>query len=201
MDIRKAKRQKTGTVPPRSITPEKKVASVPAIDNDGVAVAPMDMYGGDVVIAQYMEFLKENDITEEDITNVLSALITSGNVVWKFELLNQIPVEFQVRKSWLNDHILEVIDEETKGNEKVSMMRYNNMIAVCNLAASMTAYKDEQYRIDTKEDFAKARKRVQDMPYIIQNALVNKLAVFERVVAVAVSEWALKNFTKPRKEG
>ena len=111
-----------------------------------------------------------------------------------------MPVEFRVRPSWVDDYILELIDRETADNERVSMMRYNNMVAVCNLAASMTAFKGETYRVETRDDFETARKRIQDMPYIIQNALVNKLAVFDRTIAVATSDWAIKNFTKPRKE-
>ena len=170
------------------------------MDKNGDAVAPSDAFGADAVISQYMSFLKDNDITMEDLENVLSALISAGNVSWKFDLLGSIPAEFQVRSTWVNDYILELVDQETKDDQKVSMLRYNNIIAVCNLAASLTAYKDEVYRIESREDFDKARKRIQDMPYIIQNALVNKLAVFDRAIAVATSDWAIKNFTKPRKE-
>ena len=141
-----------------------------------------------------------DNITDDDIRDVLECLITSGNVSWRFELFDRIPVEFRVRPSWVDDYILELVDRETADNDRVSMMRYNNLVAVCNLAASMAAFRDETYRVETKEDFEKARKRVQDMPYIIQNALVNKLAVFDRTIAVATSDWAVKNFMRPRKE-
>ena len=36
------------------------------------------------------------------------------------------------------------------------------------------------------------------MPYITQNALVNALSLFDKALAVATSDWAVKNFTKPR---
>jgi len=162
--------------------------------------SPLEEFGPESVIKSYLDFLHARNITDDDIRDVLECLITSGNVSWRFELFDRIPVEFRVRPSWVDDYILELVDRETADNDRVSMMRYNNLVAVCNLAASMAAFRDETYRVETKEDFEKARKRVQDMPYIIQNALVNKLAVFDRTIAVATSDWAVKNFMRPRKE-
>ena len=199
MDIRKAKRG-SGTVPPKVQTPEREMPAAPSVDGSGDAVAPSRDFGNDAVIAQYMAFLEENGITEEDLQNVLSAIITSGNVSWKFMLFDSIEAEFQIRPAWVNDCILELVDEETKSSEKVSVIRYNNIISVCNLAASLTRYKGESYNIRSREDFDNARKRIQGMPYVLQNALVNKLAVFDRSIAVATSDWAVKNFTKARKE-
>ena len=207
MDIRLASRNtgaprgmKEGTVPPGTLTEEKAARPVPEVDGEATIKGPLEEFGPESVISQYLDFLHAHDITDDDIQDVLECLITSGNVSWQFKLFDRMPVEFRVRPSWVDDYILELIDRETADNERVSMMRYNNMVAVCNLAASMTAFKDETYRVETREDFEMARKRIQDMPYIIQNALVNKLAVFDRTIAVATSDWAIKNFTKPRKE-
>ncbi len=207
MDIRLASRNtgaprgmKEGTVPPGTLTEEKAARPVPEVDGEATIKGPLEEFGPESVISQYLDFLHAHDITDDDIQDVLECLITSGNVSWKFKLFDRMPVEFRVRPSWVDDYILELIDREAADNERVSLMRYNNMVAVCNLAASMTAFKDETYRVETREDFEMARKRIQDMPYIIQNALVNKLAVFDRTIAVATSDWAIKNFTKPRKE-
>lgn len=207
MDIRLASRNtgaprgmKEGTVPPATLTEEKAARPVPEVDGEATIKGPLEEFGPESVISQYLDFLHAHDITDDDIQDVLECLITSGNVSWKFKLFDRMPVEFRVRPSWVDDYILELIDREAADNERVSLMRYNNMVAVCNLAASMTAFKDETYRVETREDFEMARKRIQDMPYIIQNALVNKLAVFDRTIAVATSDWAIKNFTKPRKE-
>lgn len=189
-----------GTVPPATLTEEKTSRPVPEVDGEATMKGPLEEFGPESVIRQYLDFLHAHDITDEDIQNVLECLITSGNVSWQFQLFDRLPVEFRVRPSWIDDYILELIDKETTDNERVSLMRYNNMVAVCNLAASLTAFRDETYRIETREDFERARKRIQDMPYIVQNALVNKLAVFDRTIAVATSDWAVKNFTKPRKE-
>ena len=207
MDIRLASRNtgaprgmKEGTVPPATLTEEKAARPVPEVDGEATIKGPLEEFGPESVISQYLDFLHAHDITDDDIQHVLECLITSGNVSWQFKLFDRMPVEFRVRPSWVDDYILELIDREAADNERVSLMRYNNMVAVCNLAASMTAFKDETYRVETREDFEMARKRIQDMPYIIQNALVNKLAVFDRTIAVATSDWAIKNFTKPRKE-
>lgn len=207
MDIRLASRNtgaprgmKEGTVPPATLTEEKAARPVPEVDGEATIKGPLEEFGPESVISQYLDFLHAHDITDDDIQDVLECLITSGNVSWQFKLFDRMPVEFRVRPSWVDDYILELIDRETADNERVSMMRYNNMVAVCNLAASMTAFKGETYRVETRDDFEMARKRIQDMPYIIQNALVNKLAVFDRTIAVATSDWAIKNFTKPRKE-
>ena len=207
MDIRLASRNtgaprgmKEGTVPPGTLTEEKAARPVPEVDGEATIKGPLEEFGPESVISQYLDFLHAHDITDDDIPDVLECLITSGNVSWQFQLFDRLPVEFRVRPSWVDEFNLELIDREAADNERVSLMRYNNMVAVCNLAASMTAFKDETYRVETREDFEMARKRIQDMPYIIQNALVNKLAVFDRTIAVATSDWAIKNFTKPRKE-
>ena len=207
MDIRLASRNtgaprgmKEGTVPPGTLTEEKAARPVPEVDGEATIKGPLEEFGPESVISQYLDFLHAHDITDDDIQDVLECLITSGNVSWQFQLFDRLPVEFRVRPSWVDEFNLELIDREAADNERVSLMRYNNMVAVCNLAASMTAFKDETYRVETREDFEMARKRIQDMPYIIQNALVNKLAVFDRTIAVATSDWAIKNFTKPRKE-
>ena len=199
MDIRSANKGK-GTIPPKELTPEKHQPPVPEVTENGAAVAPDESFGEDMVIEQYRKFLHENDLSDDDIKDILTALITSGNVTWKFELFNKIPVEFQVRPAWVNDYIMEQIDKMTADDPKLSLVRYNNLMAVCNLAASMTVYNGKPCLIKKTEDFDKALKFVQDMPFIVQNALVNKLAVFDRAIAVATSQWAVRNFTEPRKD-
>ena len=160
----------------------------------------LEDYDGDVIISGYMEYLQKNDITEEDVKNVLDALLTSGNVQWTFTMFGSVPVSFSVRQAWVDDYIFEVLDKLRENGQFVSMVRYNNTVAECNLAASMTQFKDETYTVATREDLEKARERIQKLPYVIQNALVKKLAVFDRVIAVATSDWAVKNFMKPRQE-
>ena len=169
MDIRSASRpisgsfarsgaQAEGIVPPATVANEKPVPTVPEVDGEAGIKSPLEEFGPESVIKSYLDFLHARNITDDDIRDVLECLITSGNVSWRFELFDRIPVEFRVRPSWVDDYILELVDRETADNDRVSMMRYNNLVAVCNLAASMAAFRDETYRVETKEDFEKARR-------------------------------------------
>ena len=198
IDIRNA-RKPEGTVPPKNIASEKASRKIPDVGEDGQITMQSD-YDGDPVIAGYMEYLNKNDITEEDIQNVLQAIITSSGVSWKFKLFDSIPVTFNIRESWVDDYIVEVVDALSSNNQHLSTVHYNNIVAQCNLAASMVEYNGEKYVIANEDDLSKARERIRKMPYVIQNALVKKLAVFDRTIAVATSDWAVKNFTKPRQE-
>ena len=197
IDIRQA-RPGAGTVPPFNVASEKTEKPLPDVD-DATGSITVD-YGGDAVIATYMDFLKNNGITEDDVQQVLDALLTSGNVVYNFQLFDRIPVSFVSREVWVDDYIVELLDDMASKTAHISNVRYNNTVAECNLAASMTAYNNERYTIATREDLDKARERIRKMPYVIQNALVKKLAVFDRTLAVATSDWAVKNFMKPRQE-
>ena len=205
IDIRNARTSKkfndTGTVPQEHIAPTKESKPIPDVDENGEVTIPMAAnYDGDYVIAGYMEFLQKNGVTEEDVQNVLDALLTSGNVSWSFDLFERIPVTFVTREAWLDDYITEQIDDIASRSARVSNVRFNNLVAECNLAASLAQFRDEHYRIEKREDLEVARTRVQHMPHVIQNALVRKLAVFDRTLAVATSDWAVRNFTKPRQE-
>lgn len=196
MDIRSAKRP-VGTQQATSITEEKPTNITPTFDADGTSTdISLDKYES-VVIGQYMAFLKDNGISEEDIMGLLDRLITDGDVTYSTVVFGKIPAVFRVRPAWINDLILQKMDEVTGSSDKVSVMRFNNLIALYNLAASLIQYGDNRYDIDTEEAFDTALERIKRMPYIAQNALVNALSVFDRALAVATSDWAVKNFTKP----
>lgn len=200
MDIRSARPPK-GSMPPRNVAPEsKKMQSVDVGEQDTIVTNEIETYGGDLVIAGYMEYLEKNGISESDISDILEALITNGSVSWGFELLDRIPVEFVLRPAWVDDYITETLDKISSETARVSNLRYNNIIAECNLAASLAQYGDTRFIVKNREDMDAARERISRMPFIIQNALVKKLAVFDRVMAVAMSDWAVKNFMKPRQE-
>lgn len=199
MDIRSAKKL-AGTIPPQTQTSSKVRKPIPAPNTNGTLSAPPDDLAEDLVMKQYWEFLKEHDISQEDIKNILDAIVSSGNVNWKFMLFNSVEVEFRIRPAWVDDLIIERIDDLTKDSQKVSNLRYNNLVAEFNLAASMIRMGKEEYTILTPADLDRAITRVTKLSYIVKNALVDKLAAFDRAVAVATSSWALRNFTTPRKE-
>jgi len=197
MDIRKAHKI-NGVMPPRTSATEKEPQKIADVNKNGDVV--VEDFNGDLVCQAYMQYLTDNGITEDDVRNVQEALLTSENVSWSFNLFDRIPVVFEVRPAWIDDYIIEIIDRLSGESNRISNVRYNNVVAECNLAASMKKYKDQVYVINSREDLDAARKRVQALPFIIQNALVKKLSVFDRTVAVATSDWAIKNFMKPQQE-
>lgn len=200
MDIRKARAPK-GAVPSSFLAQQKEPIQSADMDEANTAqVTELDPYGGDIVIKEYMEFLEKNGISKDDVEAVLNALITEGTVSWGFTILGSVPAEFTVRPAWVDDCVSARLDKVASESARVSNVRFNNIVAECNLAATLTSFKDARYSIKTEEDFDEACERVRNLPFVIQNALVRKLAVFDRVLAVAMSDWAVANFTKPREE-
>lgn len=207
MDIRTATRKSSrqeGASSPAAITVPQP-ADHAAIPEDGPipqkiseepTLADIDRYG-DVTTTNYMAFLKANGITEDDVMQVLDMLITNGSVVWDFKLFDTIPVEFSLRDSWMTTEIIRMVDDECAGRQ-ATMALYNNLIAEHNIAASLVTFKNEHYSIKTPDDLREAVKRVRAMPYIFTSALSGKLAVFDRIIAAATSQWAIQNFTRPR---
>ena len=193
MDIRSAKR--TGVIPPMAVADDPGTPKVPTVSEEtGQVELP---YDGNPIIQEYMKFLEKHDVSEDSIRQALEVLITSGTLSWKFLLFDRIPVEFHARPAWVDNYIIEVLD---RTDSKISNVHFNNIVAECNLAASLYKYGDEVYQVTNEEELKEAVNRVRNLTYIIQNALVNKLAVFDRTIAVATSDWAIKNFIKPQQE-
>lgn len=197
MDIRAAKRPEKGTKKPAAVAEEPVVNTTQPMEEGGKLEEAIKKYG-DVSIASYMKDLEDNGITEADILELLDTLITTGSAAYETELFGRIPVRFQVRPTWVNDHILKLVDDTTKGESQVSLLRFNTLVAMYNLAGSLVQFGKETYTVTKEKDFDKAVTRVKEMPYITQNALVNALSLFDKALAVATSDWAVKNFTKPR---
>lgn len=197
MDIRAAKRPENGTKKPATVAEEPVVNTTQPMEEGGKLEDAIKKYG-DVSIASYMKDLEDNGITEADILELLDTLVTTGSAAYETELFGRIPVRFQVRPTWVNDHILKLVDDATKGESQVSLLRFNTLVAMYNLAGSLVQFGKETYTVTKEKDFDKAVNRVKEMPYITQNALVNALSLFDKALAVATSDWAVKNFTKPR---
>ena len=197
MDIRAAKRPEKGTKKPAAVAEEPVVNTTQPMEEGGKLEEAIKKYG-DVSIASYMKDLEDNGITEADILELLDTLVTTGSAAYETELFGRIPVRFHVRPTWVNDHILKLVDDTTKGESQVSLLRFNTLVAMYNLAGSLVQFGKETYTVTKEKDFDKAVTRVKEMPYITQNALVNALSLFDKALAVATSDWAVKNFTKPR---
>lgn len=199
MDIRSAKMQ--GNIPPRHVVEQNPTVNSADINEEGAPqVEQLEMYGGDPVIAGYMDYLGKNGINKDDIAAVLDSILTAGSVNWTFKLLDRIPVTYTVRPAWVDDYTAKTLDRLTAQNIHVSSVRYANTISECNLAASLIQYGEQKFNINNESDMDMARERIRKMPYMIMAALVKKLAVFDRVIACAMSDWAVANFTTPLKE-
>lgn len=201
MDIRNATRPSKGNSTEMLLTPVKASdnTTAPFNEDGSLNIIPEEL-GTDMIMVESWKYVKENGLTESDLNNLLDSLLTTGNVAWDFKLLDRIPVTFKVRESWVDDMIIERIDDLTAHSDKVSALRYNNLVAEMNLAASMIRFGDHNADTSTKTGFKDNLKFIQQMAYIYRNRLVNKLAVFDRAVSIATSDWALKNFMPPLSE-
>lgn len=197
MDIRKAK-PPLGAMPPKNVAKEPEPTPSANVDDKGdVTIEELDSFSGDLVIKGYLDYLEQNNIHQNDIFDVMDVLFTIGSVSWNFDLFDRISVVFNVRAAWVDNYITEVLDKISSESMMVSNVRYNNIVAECNLAASLSQYGEKKFSIRDEGDMVNAREFVRQLPFVVQNALVRKLAVFDRLLAVATSDWAVKNFTKP----
>lgn len=202
MDIRNAKRPTKGTAPAQMKTDAEPSGTklTPTVNADGTLNTPPDGIKDDVILRENWEYLKEHDITEQDLKDLLDSILTTGNVSYDFTLFDKIPVTFKIREGWVDDIIIDRIDEITAEKGKVSALRYTNLVAEMNLAASLLRFGDSSFNAVDEDSFNSNLKFVRGLAFVYRNRLIEKLAVFDRAVMIATSNWALKNFTTPPKE-
>jgi hypothetical protein len=177
---------------------ETSVDDVTESQNPDMTVAE-DMAGGeysDARIQEYYEYLKTKGITDTDLIQVLDTIITSGSVKWAFKLFNKIDVEMIMRPAWVNSFIL----REVETLEPRTFSRFTDIVSMYNLAGSLIKYNDQRFIHDSEEDIRKNYFIISKFSFIIQNKLIQQLAIFDRLVAVATSDWAIENFTEPQSE-
>lgn len=199
MDIREAVKP-AGTPPPQTLSD----APEPDVPEAAPRPTPFGEGEGDLraefLMKQYLDFLERHEVRREDLLSMLDAIVGSGGVSWEFQLFGRIPVRFRMRLAWMDDMVLKRLDAEAKDAD-LSVARYNTLLGACNLAASLSRYGETTLNLDAEGDFAAALAFVRRLPAAVRNALVSHLAVFDRAVAVATSDWAIQNFIEPRKEG
>lgn len=146
------------------------------------------------VIQAHKDFLETRGIDEVTIMSVLDMLISGQVVLWQFELLGKIPVTFRVRPQWVDKYLIEEMERLRPSN----IARFTDLIGTINLSGSLEKYGDKSFRTTTIEELKIVSDFLSSLPFVIQNKLVDELAVFDRVLVVATSDWAVKNFTEPR---
>lgn len=197
MDIREAEKP-AGTRPPHAVTD---VPVPPTAEEDTASAkdAPDGDLREEFLIRQYLEYLERHEVGKEDILALLDTIVSGKGVTWEFKLFGKIPVRFRLRAAWMDDAVLRRLDEQTK-DAGMSVARYNSLIGSCNLAASLSLYQDRAFAMDNERDFEAALDFVASLPAAVRNVLVSHLAIFDRAVACATSEWAVQNFYEPRKD-
>ena len=156
----------------------------------------LDTDKSEEVIEQYREYLQENGIGDAEIFGALDSLLTTGDVLWSFQLLNKIDVVLRTRPNWVNELLMEELEEV---NPKL-YARFAGMVGMYNLAGSLVEYGGKRFEPSNPEEFHAAYDFVNSISYILQNRLIKQMAIFDRLIAVATSDWALKNFTPPQLE-
>lgn len=147
-------------------------------------------------VKEYYEFLKDKGIEDSDLMSVLDTLVTSGTVKWEFKLFEKVPVTLVMRPAWVNAFILRQIEELAPK----TFSRFTDIVSVYNLAGSLSKYGTTTYQANNEEDIIKNYDAINSLGFIIQNKLVSQLAIFDRILAVATSDWAIENFTQPQSE-
>lgn len=145
-------------------------------------------------IQKYLDYFETLGITKNKIFEILDTLLTKGEVLWAFKLLNRIPVVFRLRPAWVNDELLKVLDERPSK----TLVGFTEIISKYNLAGSLQTYDSTGISVKTKEELDSALLFIGSLPYIIRAHLVKQLSIFDRVMAVATSDWALENFSLPQ---
>lgn len=154
-------------------------------------------------IAEHRKFLEGQGIGTSEIMAVLDTIITTGNVFWQFKLFDRIEVVLQMRPAWVNDYLMYQLEQ----HRPQIYARYSSIVATYNLAGSLHKYAEQEFSLlpkgKTKEAPAKTKEDsleevagfIQGLPFALQSQLIKQMAIFDRVIAVATSDWALENFT------
>lgn len=148
----------------------------------------------DELFDQHMEFLENNGVTEEDLFTALDTIIADGTLKFSFNLFDKIPVGFKMRSQWVNEYVAKVIEEKNPQ----TYARFSDIVSSWNLAGSIERIGDKKFTVKTIEDLEKSKEHIANMPFVIKARLSEKLALFDRIVSVATSEWCVENFSKPR---
>jgi hypothetical protein len=148
------------------------------------------------VIEEYLTFLKSKGIEEDMLYKALDQLLSTGQFLWQFYLLDKIPVVFKVRPSFVNSMVIQEIE---KSNPRTVSM-FQDLININNLAGSLFKYNNTTLDATDASSFAKAKDFTSKLPFVIAQKLVQELTIFDRLIAVATSDYALENFTKLHSE-
>ena len=148
-------------------------------------------------INKQLEYFETLGITKTKLFELLDTLLTKGDVNWSFTLMRKIPVIFRLRPAWVNDELVKILDE-TPTN---TMIGFTEQISKYNLASSLKMYNNIGIDIQNKGDLENALNFIGKLPYIVKAHLIKELSLFDRIIAVATSDYFIENFSTPQQEG
>jgi len=199
MDVRSFSKpeSKKGTTPATGIPVKEGTGEKVTQHNDAVTSGLQDPFPtGEKIIQEYLEYLAENDIHKEDVLKVLDSIISTGDVYWQFNLLGKIPVTFKMRRAWVNELLMDRMDK----TPPKTIARFHDILSMYNLAGSLVQYGEHETPLINEEQLHSNVEFVSNLPFIMLNRLIKQLSLFDRVVAVATSDWAVENFSEPQSE-
>jgi len=94
---------------------------------------------------------------------------------------------------WVNELLVKALEEESPK----TVALFSEIVAKYNMAGSLVAFGDNKYDVSTKELYYDNMNRVACMSYTVYAVLVKQLALFDKLLSVATSDWAIENFMKP----
>ena len=163
-------------------------------------VAEDEDFEGNGLIEEYMRFITDHGLTKDDVFQLLDAIMTSGYIEWDTSINNgKTPLRFRMRPVWAEDLIAKNIDA-LSSDKNLSMARFSNVLRMMNLAASLVLFGTQEFNVTDEESFNACLDFIKGLPYPVFASMTMKLAVFDRAVAIALSDWGMKNFTGPQKE-
>ena len=173
----------------------KKQSQVPSAQDQKLELENHDT-SNKTLVDEYREFLLEKEIDDHLIFLVLDNLLTNGTFYWQFKIFDKIEVVFRVRSAYVNSILVERIEKDTPK----TVARFQDIVNTYNLAGTLFKYQNTSFNTEKEEEFSKALAFIKSLPYVVVQKLVQELIVFDRLMFVVSSDWAIENFTKPSSE-
>lgn len=135
--------------------------------------------------------LKEQGIDKEEAFKIIDAMLSKGFYERTYPLTKKTSVTFRTRSFEHQEIVQRAIENDTPqymGTVSLLMSKYN-------LAASLVRMGKTTFeRGEDGGDYTQAFKFLSKLPYMVFNALIQKLAKFDRLVLTVMDEGALENF-------
>jgi len=201
MDIRKATKG-AGTPVPLMKATTLKGEEVQSLDTDNTK--GMDTITTPAEAAEtnqdYISKLREEmgleGYTDKDYFEILDTVITQGDYEWKFSILGKIECLFHIRPDWVQQSAIKEVERVTPK----TLARFTDIVNRYNLAGALLQMGGKRFTVEMDSDLDAVLTHIGKLPFAVVNLLVSKLVTFDRLVAIAMSPWALENFIEPQSE-